>query len=292
MEKQQTDPIYSNRKIKYNMVANSKTRAAKYLGKSVDGLLPTEYTTFEQATDIWDPLIANNKTCFECGISVVELQNYGIDQATPQRPDATRDYKDQPDGVKVFCMGCQRYVNFLFFYYKICIIIPLKIRLYMEHDLDYQQNLKNLIHSSQNPLPIAASPLDDLSNFVHPGPSFRPTHDNKFNKNGQIIPPDDIGKAIKLFWKTNVETMNNGHSYTNSDAYINKRRENHVGCTMQELYKLWWLSGDICSISGAIGNWEVNSFAKLTFDRIIPGAAGGTTSLIKSCNFSFYYRNI
>ena len=43
----------------------------------------------------------------------------------------------------------------------------------------------------------------------------------------------------------------------------------------QELYKLWWLSGDVCNKSGVLGNWSVNSHLKMCFDRIYPGSLGG-----------------
>ena len=101
-------------RIVYNMVHNSRKRAAKKeFGKdlkdlSVQELSALEYISQDQAKAIWLPLIAVNKSCYECGIPVVEFQNHGIDQASPQRPDPTKDYHQQPDGVKVSCLGCQR----------------------------------------------------------------------------------------------------------------------------------------------------------------------------------------
>lgn len=153
----------------------------------------------------------------------------------------------------------------------------------MEGDLEYQETVRTLIRSAPIPLPLAASPEDDLSHFVHPGPHFRPTHDMKYNRNGKITPPGDIKKSIDVFWTLNIETPNSGHFTTNSKKYIAKRMSIHRGCSKQELYKLWWLSGDICNKSGVKGDWVVNSHKKLTFDRIIPGARDGMMFADFSC---------
>jgi hypothetical protein len=48
------------------------------------------------------------------------------------------------------------------------------------------------------------------------------------------------------------------------------------GCSVQDLYRLCWVSGDVCNLSGVAGSWEANSPLLLTFDRVMPGAKGGT----------------
>ena len=92
----------------------------------------------------------------------------------------------------------------------------------MEGDLEYQETVRTLIRSAPIPLPLAASPEDDLSHFVHPGPHFRPTHDMKYNRNGKITPPGDIKKSIDVFWTLNIETPNSGHFTTNSKNILPK----------------------------------------------------------------------
>jgi hypothetical protein len=43
--------------------------------------------TPEEARAIWFPLIAIQKNCLQCGVSVIELSEHGPRQASPQRPD-------------------------------------------------------------------------------------------------------------------------------------------------------------------------------------------------------------
>ena len=45
---------------------------------------------------------------------------------------------------------------------------------------------------------------------------------------------------------------------------------------LQDLFRLWWVSGDLSNLSGAEGSWVPNHDLKLVFDRIIPGSNGGS----------------
>lgn len=67
--------------------------------------------TQDEARAIWLPLIAVNKTCFQCGVEVMEssLTESGPLKASPQRVDPTN--KSYIDNCVVFCMFCQMFNN-------------------------------------------------------------------------------------------------------------------------------------------------------------------------------------
>lgn len=91
----------------------------------------------------------------------------------------------------------------------------------MENDDPYAQVVKDAIQTAPHPLPLAASPFDDLSSFIHPGAAFRRTHHKKHNQNGKIIPPANISYAIDIFWDNNIDTPNN-------DPRLKKSKKKHA----------------------------------------------------------------
>ena len=68
-----TVPVEFNKGIAVNMSVNSGVRG-------ID-LSP------EEARAIWLPLIARQKNCSQCGVTVIELSESGPRQASPQRID-------------------------------------------------------------------------------------------------------------------------------------------------------------------------------------------------------------
>jgi hypothetical protein len=67
--------------------------------------------TQDEARDLWLPLIATNKSCFQCGVEVKEssLSESGPLKASPQRSDPNNP--SYVDNCVVFCMFCNNFNN-------------------------------------------------------------------------------------------------------------------------------------------------------------------------------------
>jgi hypothetical protein len=139
--------------------------------------------------------------------------------------------------------------------------------LYIENDAAYQSSIRNAIRSVPMPVTIRPDTLDDVVAYAET--SERQPHHLKYVRNRIVTPPPKVKKALDAFWMSNIVTPK-------QDSRLSREKPKVNGCLLQDLYRLWWVSGDICNISGVLGSWEANSALKLTFDRIIPGAKGGT----------------
>ena len=143
----------------------------------------------------------------------------------------------------------------------------------MENDNVYQIAIRTAIRSAPNPISIFPYSMDNIVEYA--AKTGRRPHSVKYLRNGIVYPPDDVEKAINLFYRNNVESQNRDHRVATKPKV--------KGCFKQDLYKLWWLSRDQCNLSGVIGDWNANSILKLTFDRIIPGANGGMSCFSLHC---------
>jgi hypothetical protein len=211
---------------------------------------PERPLTLDQAKAAWLPRIERYKNCEDCQINVIEAVDPtpGIWKASPQRPDATLGYNDQQ--VLVYCMGCQRFPL-----YNNC-------RLFMEHGLDYQENVRDAIRSAEHPLPT----LPFTASTIFPIPhreGYRIPHSEAFVINGIVVPPKDVADEIEAIWYRNMVTPNTGKKQVEYPPQV------------QPLFRLWWVSGDLSNLSGAEGSWVPNNYNKLCFDRILPGSKGG-----------------
>ncbi|KAI8826485.1 hypothetical protein BJ741DRAFT_583718 [Chytriomyces cf. hyalinus JEL632] len=139
--------------------------------------------------------------------------------------------------------------------------------LFMVNDAIYQATICNAIRAAPMPVTIRPDLLNDVIAYART--SQRLPHDAHYVRNGVVTPPPAIMKAINEFWSRNIETPND-------DPHLSGPKKLLAGCSKQDLYKLWWLSGGICNLSGVKGDWKQNSDFLLTFDRIVPGSKGGT----------------
>lgn len=134
----------------------------------------------------------------------------------------------------------------------------------MEHDLEYQSTVRQAIRAAAIPLPVShstATSSDTLDLSV-----FRQPHSRQYLVNGRVCPPAGVIEAIRKI-----------HRYMSNYAGWDKRlvtvKVQPEVSPLYSLYVLWWLSGDVCGISGVRGDWQANSPFKLCFDRVVPGGS-------------------
>jgi hypothetical protein len=131
----------------------------------------------------------------------------------------------------------------------------------MEHGFEYQATVRQAIRSSPAPLPTL--PFDQATIFPIPQQEgYRISHSDKFVINQIVVPPNDVADEIYKIWNANMVTPNTGMKQVKYPP-------------IQDLFRLWWVSGDVSNLSGAKGSWVPNDYVKLCFDRILPGSKGG-----------------
>lgn len=136
----------------------------------------------------------------------------------------------------------------------------------MENGLDYQEIVRRAIRTASEPLPTL--PFDSSSVFpLARRPGFRIPHSTRYVVDGMVVPPDDVRREIDACWTRNMETPN-------QDPRI-KPKQQVPFSSKKELYRLWWVSGSLCNLSGVKGNWIENSPFKLCFDQKVPKSKGG-----------------
>ena len=141
----------------------------------------------------------------------------------------------------------------------------------MEHGVEYQNRLRAAIRAVPEP-PHPVLPFDSASVFpLHHRQGYRIPHSNRHVVNGDVVPPKSVSDEIDSIW---------GNMYQpNRDSRIKKVKRQVPVAFKQELYRLWWVSADLCNLSGVKGNWTPNSPFKLCFDEIRPKSKGGDYSI-------------
>ncbi len=95
------------------------------------------------------------------------------------------------------------------------------------------------------------------------GSAFRQPHANTYIVGGNVVPPDNV--------KSTINAIYNDMLRPNRDSRVKRIKTIDVTVDLQDLYRLWWLSADICNLSGVKVSWERNDTWIAAFDRINHG---------------------
>lgn len=140
----------------------------------------------------------------------------------------------------------------------------------MENDIGYQQQVRRAIWAAPTPLPVSPWPYIANSGYRRP-------HSDVYIVDGVVVPPTDVAAAIKAIHIR----MNR----PNHDKRLKNKKVKQVDVDLQGLFRIWWLSGDLCNLSGVKVSWESNDVWKAAFDRIVPGGpyAADNIQILANC---------